>query len=60
MAEFCSVVRPENVENDDALNGRHVNQLAVHLQPDGLMHIPTGPSEHHLPYTDLKVDAFIV
>jgi len=29
--------RPEYIENDDAFDGRHIHQLSVHFQPDGLM-----------------------
>ena len=52
--------RPEYVENDDAFDGRHINQLAINLKSDGLMQVLARPTEHHLAQTNLKVDTFIV
>ena len=51
---------PENIENDDTLNGRQVDQFAVDLQTDLALHVLAHFSTHHLPQSHFYVHALVV
>lgn len=54
------VSKPENVENDDALDLGQVDDLAVDLEPNLPMEVLAGFSANHLAQAHLHVDALVV
>lgn len=50
---------PEYIKNDDALNGRQLDLLAVHLQPHRLVQVLAHLAAHHLAETHLHVHALV-
>ena len=51
---------PEYIQNDDAFNGRHVDQFPIHLQPYEPMQVFTRSAKHHFTQIYLHVNTLVV